>query len=97
LRMEPTDVAAAVEAVGFKPLTVIELPPYHYAATFRKVDRASAELLRRRRLTLMKKILSRDTLGEPTEIHHSYGSIVRMQKPLLIRSSPPGSSSAPPS
>jgi hypothetical protein len=34
--MKPADVTAAVEAVGFKPLAVIELPPYHYAATFER-------------------------------------------------------------
>jgi ubiquinone/menaquinone biosynthesis C-methylase UbiE len=35
-RMTPDEVAAAIEPAGFKPAGVIELPPYHYAALFRK-------------------------------------------------------------
>jgi SAM-dependent methyltransferase len=36
LRMAPDDVAAAVEPAGFIRAGVIELPPYHYGAIFKK-------------------------------------------------------------
>ena len=36
MRMEPADVAGAVEPAGFKLVAVVELPPYHYAVTFEK-------------------------------------------------------------
>lgn len=36
MRMEPSDVAAVVQPVGFEPVSVIELPPYYYAAIFEK-------------------------------------------------------------
>jgi len=38
LRMTPADVAATVEPAGLNPVGVIELPPYHYGATFQKHD-----------------------------------------------------------
>jgi SAM-dependent methyltransferase len=34
MRMEPWDVAAAVEPAGLKSVRVVELPPYHYAGVF---------------------------------------------------------------
>ena len=37
LRMTPEDVAAVVEPAGFVPSGVVELPPYHYGAIFKKV------------------------------------------------------------
>lgn len=36
MRMEPADVAAAVEPVELKLVDVVELPPYHYGAIFEK-------------------------------------------------------------
>lgn len=36
MRMSPEDVAAIVEPAGFELDRVIELPPYHYGAIFRK-------------------------------------------------------------
>ena len=36
MRMEPSEVAAAVNAAGLKLVSVIELPPYHYGAIFEK-------------------------------------------------------------
>jgi len=36
LRMSPEDVRKVVEPAGFRPVDVIELPPYHYGAVFRK-------------------------------------------------------------
>jgi ubiquinone/menaquinone biosynthesis C-methylase UbiE len=38
MRMSPADVSAAVGPAGFKMLSVIELPPYHYGAIFEKAD-----------------------------------------------------------
>jgi hypothetical protein len=37
LRMTPEDVAAVGEPAGFVPSGVVELPPYHYGAIFKKV------------------------------------------------------------
>lgn len=34
MRMEPEDVAAAVEPAGFNLVGVVDLPPYHYGAIF---------------------------------------------------------------
>jgi ubiquinone/menaquinone biosynthesis C-methylase UbiE len=39
MRMEPADVAAAVESAGFELTRIAELPPYHYNAIF---DRPTA-------------------------------------------------------
>jgi SAM-dependent methyltransferase len=36
MRMEPAEVATAVEPAGLKLVHVIELPPYHYGAIFKK-------------------------------------------------------------
>ncbi len=36
MRMEPEDVAAAVEPAGLTCARVVELPPYHYGAIFEK-------------------------------------------------------------
>jgi SAM-dependent methyltransferase len=36
IRMEPGDVAAAIEPTGLKLVGVVELPPYHYGAIFEK-------------------------------------------------------------
>jgi ubiquinone/menaquinone biosynthesis C-methylase UbiE len=36
MRMSPAEVAATVEPAGLKSVGVIELPPYHYGATFQK-------------------------------------------------------------
>jgi len=36
MRMAPTDVAATVTPAGFGLVNVIELPPYHYGAIFKK-------------------------------------------------------------
>jgi len=36
LRMTPDATAAAVEAAGFQLESIVELPPYHYGAVFRK-------------------------------------------------------------
>jgi SAM-dependent methyltransferase len=36
LRMEPADVAAALEAAGLELTGIVELPPYHYGAIFEK-------------------------------------------------------------
>ena len=36
MRMEPADVAAAVEPAGRQLVRVIELPPYHYGAIFER-------------------------------------------------------------
>ncbi len=36
LRMSPEQVSAAVRAAGFALERVVELPPYHYGAVFRK-------------------------------------------------------------
>ena len=36
LRMEPEDVAAAVDPAALKYARVVELAPYHYAAIFEK-------------------------------------------------------------
>ncbi len=38
MRMAPADVSAAVESAGLKLSSIIELPPYHYGAIFRKAD-----------------------------------------------------------
>ncbi len=42
MRMEPAEVAAALQPVGFKPVGVIELPPYHYAALFERPAEVAA-------------------------------------------------------
>ena len=36
MRMEPAEVAAAVEPAGLKFVRAVELPPYHYGAIFEK-------------------------------------------------------------
>jgi ubiquinone/menaquinone biosynthesis C-methylase UbiE len=36
LRMEPADVRGAVESVGFAFWSLVELPPYHFGAVFRR-------------------------------------------------------------
>jgi ubiquinone/menaquinone biosynthesis C-methylase UbiE len=36
MRMEPAEVASAVEPAGLMVTSVIELPPYHYAAMFER-------------------------------------------------------------
>jgi SAM-dependent methyltransferase len=36
MRMEPAEVATAIEPFGLTPTQVLELPPYHYAALFTK-------------------------------------------------------------
>jgi ubiquinone/menaquinone biosynthesis C-methylase UbiE len=36
MRMAPPDVSAAVEPAGFRLLSVIDLPPYHYGAIFER-------------------------------------------------------------
>lgn len=36
MRMEPAEVAAAVEPAGLKLVATVELPPYHYGAIFQK-------------------------------------------------------------
>jgi SAM-dependent methyltransferase len=36
LRISPETTIAAVEPAGFKPVRIVELPPYHYGALFRK-------------------------------------------------------------
>jgi ubiquinone/menaquinone biosynthesis C-methylase UbiE len=36
LRMTPEQTVAAVEPAGLKPLQVVEVPPYHYAAIFQR-------------------------------------------------------------
>ena len=41
LRMEPADVVAAVQPAGFSPVSIVELPPYHYAAIFQRAARQS--------------------------------------------------------
>ncbi len=38
MRMEPEEVAAIAGQADLKPSRVIELPPYHYGAIFRKPD-----------------------------------------------------------
>ncbi|MBC8338050.1 MAG: class I SAM-dependent methyltransferase [Rhodospirillales bacterium] len=38
LRMTPDATAAVVEKAGFLPDSIIELPPYHYGAVFRKTN-----------------------------------------------------------
>lgn len=46
MRMSPEDLRAVVEPAGFKIEEVIELPPYHYGAIFRKtaaIDKLRAE------------------------------------------------------
>jgi ubiquinone/menaquinone biosynthesis C-methylase UbiE len=40
MRMEPTAVAAAVESSDLSLAKVVELPPYHYAALFRRAAAA---------------------------------------------------------
>ncbi len=41
LRMTPEAVAAAVEPAGFALERLVELPPYHYGAVFRKAETAA--------------------------------------------------------
>jgi ubiquinone/menaquinone biosynthesis C-methylase UbiE len=36
MRMEPGAVSAAIEPVGLKLVSIVELPPYHYGAIFEK-------------------------------------------------------------
>jgi ubiquinone/menaquinone biosynthesis C-methylase UbiE len=38
MRMEPTDVAAALEPCALRLEQVVDLPPYHYGAILRKAD-----------------------------------------------------------
>jgi ubiquinone/menaquinone biosynthesis C-methylase UbiE len=38
MRMAPDEVAAAVQPAGFAPVRLVELPPYHYGAVFRRVQ-----------------------------------------------------------
>jgi len=40
LRMSPERVRSAVEPAGFRLETVVELPPFHYGAIFRKLQAA---------------------------------------------------------
>ena len=35
--MAPEEVTAAVATAGLRPLPVIDVPPYHYAATFERL------------------------------------------------------------
>jgi SAM-dependent methyltransferase len=37
LRMQPTDVRAVVEPVGFKEIKLVDVGPYHYGIVFQKV------------------------------------------------------------
>jgi len=37
LRMAPAQVSALVEPAGFKPVKIVEVPPYHYAAVFERL------------------------------------------------------------
>jgi ubiquinone/menaquinone biosynthesis C-methylase UbiE len=37
MRMEPDEVAAAVEPVGLRLARTVELPPYHYGSIFKKL------------------------------------------------------------
>jgi ubiquinone/menaquinone biosynthesis C-methylase UbiE len=39
MRMEPADVAAAVQPAGLSLVGVVELPPYHYAVIFERPTR----------------------------------------------------------
>jgi len=36
MRMTPADVTVAVAPAGLRPVRVVELPPYHYAAIFER-------------------------------------------------------------
>jgi len=36
MRMTPEDVTQAVAPAGFRPIELIQLPPYHYAAVFER-------------------------------------------------------------
>ena len=42
LRMSPEQTRAVVEPAGFELEAVVELPPFHYAAIFRKIQAAEA-------------------------------------------------------
>jgi ubiquinone/menaquinone biosynthesis C-methylase UbiE len=42
LRMSPNDVRAAVEPSGLRLVRVVEIPPYHYSAVFRREGTSSA-------------------------------------------------------
>jgi hypothetical protein len=37
LRMSPDETVKAVAPAGLKPLQIVEVPPYHYAAVFERV------------------------------------------------------------
>lgn len=43
LRMSPEQTRAVVEAAGFKLETLVELPPYHYGAIFRKQQNTKSQ------------------------------------------------------
>jgi ubiquinone/menaquinone biosynthesis C-methylase UbiE len=43
LRMAPEEVTAAVRSAELRPLLVIDMPPYHYAAIFEKPLRGSSD------------------------------------------------------
>jgi SAM-dependent methyltransferase len=38
LRMSPEATNAAVQQAGLKPIHTIEIPPYHYASVFEKIQ-----------------------------------------------------------